>query len=220
MSCNHRRAAGPNKDGSFCGHYAKNSGELPSVLHRRDQKCPRISSGIQGQQVSSCRQWIRSCRKYHLLSYGRRALTRPRQIKDFMIQGGDFLNGDGTGSASIYGTKAFADENFKLKHDTAGLLSMAVSLVLSFVPMMSQVASYACSSRHLADVCSNCQNSGPNSNGCQFFITTVPTPFLNNKHVVFGKVVDGMDVVRKVENTRTRGEKPATDVVIALCGEM
>lgn len=66
----------------------------------------------------------------------------------------------------------------------------------------------------------NCQNSGPNSNGCQFFITTVPTPFLNNKHVIFGKVVDGMDVVRKVENTRTRGEKPATDVVIALSGEM
>jgi len=111
-----------------------------------------------------------------------------RVIKDFMIQGGDFINGDGTGSMSIYGTKSFADENFALKHDTPGLLSMA--------------------------------NSGPNSNGCQFFITTVPTPFLNNKHVVFGKVIDGMDVVRKVENTRTRAEKPVTDVVIAQCGEM
>ncbi|EON64238.1 peptidyl-prolyl cis-trans isomerase H [Coniosporium apollinis CBS 100218] len=111
-----------------------------------------------------------------------------RVIKDFMIQGGDFLHGDGTGSASIYGTRSFADENFKLKHDTAGLLSMA--------------------------------NSGPNTNGCQFFITTVPTPFLNNKHVVFGKVVDGMDVVRKIENARTTREKPNQDIVISQCGEM
>lgn len=112
-----------------------------------------------------------------------------------MVQGGDFLNSDGTGSTSIYQNHAFADENFTFKHTQPGLLSMA--------------------------------NSGPNTNGCQFFITCAPTPFLDGKHVVFGQVSDGMDIVQKIENVRTggpggrgQGERPVLDVRIAQCGEM
>ncbi|KAL1413325.1 Peptidyl-prolyl cis-trans isomerase H [Vanrija albida] len=115
--------------------------------------------------------------------------TFHRVIPGFMIQGGDFVHGDGTGRVSIYNHGgAFPDENFKLKHCKAGLLSMA--------------------------------NSGPNTNGCQFFITTAPADFLNGKHVVFGRVLDGMPVVREIEKTPVMGDRPTNPVVIAKSGEV
>uniref|UniRef100_R7WCY5 peptidylprolyl isomerase n=1 Tax=Aegilops tauschii TaxID=37682 RepID=R7WCY5_AEGTA len=111
-----------------------------------------------------------------------------RIIKGFMVQGGDITAGDGTGGESIYGLN-FEDENFVLKHERKGMLSMA--------------------------------NSGPNTNGSQFFITTTRTPHLDGKHVVFGRVVKGMGVVRAMEHVCAgEADLPTDDIVIVDCGEL
>ncbi|KAF3911726.1 Phosphatase [Arthrobotrys entomopaga] len=116
-----------------------------------------------------------------------------RVIDNFMLQGGDFTKGDGTGGKSIYGEK-FADENFNHKHTTPGLLSMA--------------------------------NSGKNTNGSQFFITTVPLGYLDNKHVVFGEVIDdddgSMDLVMRISalGKRPDGKILNGRVVISQSGQL
>ncbi|KAF5101620.1 hypothetical protein DV451_002137 [Geotrichum candidum] len=111
-----------------------------------------------------------------------------RVIKNFMIQGGDFTVGNGTGGESIYGEK-FNDEKFVRNHSEPFLLSMA--------------------------------NAGPNTNGSQFFVTTVPTPHLDGKHVVFGRLLAGKSVIRTVEHTaKGPNDKPEADVVITDCGEI
>ncbi|CAI2177828.1 17347_t:CDS:2 [Funneliformis geosporum] len=103
--------------------------------------------------------------------YGYKGSKFHRVIPQFMLQGGDFTKGDGTGGKSIYGT-----------------LSMA--------------------------------NSGANTNGSQFFICTVKTSWLDGKHVVFGTVSKGMDVVYEIEKLGSSNGQPSKDIVIVDCGQI
>lgn len=110
-----------------------------------------------------------------------------RIIHDFMMQGGDFDNKNGTGGRAYKSIvaktlKPMNDENFIHKHNEPFLLSMA--------------------------------NSGPNSNGSQFFITFAKTSWLDGKHVVFGRVVEGIKTVQKIN---TISQKPGYSVLMKTC---
>merc|ERR1711908_177083 len=122
--------------------------------------------------------------------YGYAGSKFHRVIPGFMCQGGDFTTGDGRGGESIYGGK-FADESFQGK---AG--------------------------KHTGQGCLSMANAGPNTNGSQFFVCTSQTPHLDGKHVVFGNVVEGYNVVQAIEKVGSQSGQTRQPVVVADCGQL
>lgn len=111
-----------------------------------------------------------------------------RILPGFIVQGGDYVMGNGAGGESVFGKKLFKDEKpgLQKKHDARGILSMG--------------------------------NSGKNSNSSQFFVTLGAAPQCNGKHVVFGRVISGWSVLEELEALGSECGEPKKSVIITDCG--
>ncbi|CAD2103809.1 peptidyl-prolyl cis-trans isomerase, putative [Plasmodium vinckei] len=169
--------------------------ETPEVTHKayfdisiNDKPIGRIVFGLYGKVApKTVENFVSICKGTvvddKMLSYTNSIFHRI--IPNFMAQGGDITNFDGTGGLSIYGNR-FEDENFTLKHTKRGMLSMA--------------------------------NAGRNTNGSQFFILFVPTPWLDGRHVVFGEVIEGIEKLVQIEAVGTESGKPLSRVLVTQSG--
>ncbi|XP_953671.1 cyclophilin, putative [Theileria annulata] len=152
----------------------------------------------------TCENFRKFCtgeHKQNMVPVGYKGTKFSKVIKDYMVQvpmiicieclqGGDFVKGDGTGCISIYGS-CFDDENFTVKHDKLGVVSMS--------------------------------NTGPNTNGCQFFFITKECDWLDGKNVAFGTLIDDESrlVLQKMQNVSV-GENyaPKLNLLVTECGQL
>lgn len=162
-----------------------NLGDITIQLHPDQAPKVQLTINSRAKQFTKCSRDKQACKNFAALAdngkYNNVAFHRI--IKGFMIQGGDYTRGDGTGGKSIWGKK-FEDEiSPSLSHNRSGILSMA--------------------------------NSGPKTNGSQFFITLAPCTHLDGKHTIFGQVTQGLDVIETIGTVKT-GEldRPVNEIKI------
>ncbi|KAB1268205.1 Peptidyl-prolyl cis-trans isomerase E [Camelus dromedarius] len=151
------------------------------------------------------------CLCTHEKGFGFKGSSFHRIIPQFICQGGNFTDHSGTGGKSIYRRK-FDDENFILKHRTSYHPNALVPFEMS---SEGQEPTWSFSSPGLLSMA----NSGPDTNSSLFFLTCGKTDWLDGKHVVFGEVTEGLDVLRQIEAQGSKDWKPKQKVIISDCGE-
>ncbi|EEB89094.1 hypothetical protein MPER_12854 [Moniliophthora perniciosa FA553] len=203
-------------------------------IKQGDKDLGRITLGLLGETVPKTAENFRALatgkRKDGTeLGFGYKGSKFHRIIKDFMIQGGDFTRGDGTGGKAwnlfSFSSGDLATYN-TIEHSPSTKTAGSPTRICTF-----------CELRHTGPGILSMANAGKDSNGSQFFITTVIVEWLDGKHVVFGKVLDGMDVVTAIgenpiqsrsnaisyvlaENVKNDSyDRPVEDVIIFDCGE-
>ncbi|KAG6853190.1 cyclophilin peptidyl-prolyl cis-trans isomerase Cyp2 [Blastosporella zonata] len=124
--------------------------------------------------------------------FGYEGCSFHRIIPGFILQSGDFTKGDGTGGKSIYGGRFAGD----------GMIDENLELKHNKPGLLSMA------------------NSGRNTNGSQFFITTIATTWLDGSHVVFGEVIENMELVKDIESRGTPQGTPKAEIIISKCGTL
>ncbi|BCS00893.1 peptidylprolyl isomerase [Aspergillus luchuensis] len=179
-------------------------------IEHGDKPLGRVVLGLYGKTVPKTAENFRALATGEK-GFGYEGSTFHRVIKDFMIQGGDFTRGDGQYYKDLYDMCTMPP--YMLTLHTKGTGGKSI--------YGEKFADENFKLRHTRKGLLSMANAGKDTNGSQFFITTVPTPWLDGRHVVFGEVLEGYEIVAQIENVpKGRSDRPVETVKIVKSGEL